>query len=291
MIDRWPENVRNVFCECGVEVMETRRISGIGVIDANSGRGEWNVNVMELVDAGSDQLSTDLSRRGFLRKLGGLAAVAVAGGAALKIRGAGAASTFLKTTSALNLRTGPGPRRRIILVIPNKTVVSYMGESKYGYHKVGYQGTVGWAYADYLVDSDDGETEIPVPVGTARTNDYVNFRSGPSTRSGVIRVLPPNTKVDVFDIWENGFRKAAYAQVNGWIYDDYLGPQSGPLGGYVTTTTALNLREEPNTKSNVLAVMPKGSRAFRGDEIANGFLGVTYNGMFGWAHMDYLVSD
>src|SRR5215211_435683 len=136
--------------------METRRTNGYGVIDANSGRGDWNVNVMEIVDAGTDQLSTDLSRRGLLRKLGGLAAVAVAGGAALKIRGAGAASTFLRTTSALNLRTGPGPRRRIILVIPNNKLVNYLGESKYGYHRVNHQGTVGWAFADYLVDDDGG---------------------------------------------------------------------------------------------------------------------------------------
>jgi uncharacterized protein YgiM (DUF1202 family) len=62
------------------------------------------------------------------------------------------------------------------------------------------------------------------------------------------------------------------------------------LGGYVVTTTALNLREEANATSRVLAVMPKGAKAFRGDVIANGFLGVTYKGISGWAHMDYLES-
>jgi uncharacterized protein YraI len=250
-----------------------------------------NVNVLNLVDSGTDQMASDLSRRGLLRKMVGAAAVAVAGGAALKIGGVGAASTFLKTTSALNLRTGPGPRRRIMLVIPNKTVVSYLGQSKYGYHKVSYQGTDGWAHADYLVDSDDGGNEGEAPVGTARTTDTVNFRNGPSTSARVIRVLPPNTKVDVFDVWENGFRMVGYAQVTGWIYADYLGDQSGPLGGYVRTTTALNLREEPNTRSRILALMPKGTRVARGDEVANGFVAVTYKGIFGWAHMDYLVSE
>ena len=245
---------------------------------------------MEIVDAGTDQLSTDLSRRGLLRKLGGLAAVAVAGGAALKIRGAGAASTFLRTTSALNLRTGPGPRRRIILVIPNNKLVNYLGESKYGYHRVNHQGTVGWAFADYLVD-DDGGNGAEEPVGTARTNDSVNFRSGPSTSSSVIRVLPPNTTVDVFDVWENGFRMVGYAQRTGWIYADFLGVQGGPVGGYQRTTTALNLREEPNTSSRILALMPKGTRLGRGDQVVNGFVAVTYNGIFGWAHTDYLVSD
>jgi len=249
-----------------------------------------NVNVLKLVDAGSGQLNTELSRRGLLRKLAGATAVAFAGVTALKINGAVAASSFMKTTSALNLRTGPGPRRRVMLVIPSNTVVSYLRESKYGYYKVRYESTVGWAHADFLEETDAGE-EIPVPVGTARTNDTVNFRNGPSTSARVIQVLPPNTKVDVFDIWRNGFRMVGYAQVTGWIYADFLGVQSGPLGGYVRTTTTLNLREEPNTSSRILAVMPKNAQAFRGDQIANGFLGITYNGIFGWAHMDYLVSE
>jgi len=315
-----------------------------------------------VIESGSESLSANVSRRTLLGKIAAAAAVALTGGIALAAT-AWADASFMKTTSALNLRSGPGPRRRVLLVIPEATVVSYEGQSKYGYHKVGYQGTVGWAYADYLVDADEGETEVPVPVGTttttdtvnfrngpstssrviqvlkpgttvdifdiyengfrkvgfaqvagwihtdflasdngggsddptpvgtARTNDSVNFRSGPSTSARVIQVLPKNTKIDVFDVWENGFRKVRYGQIMGWVHGDYIGGQSGPLGGYVIATSAVNLREEANTSSRILAVMPEGGRAFRGDVIANNFLNVTYKGNNGWAYKDYLVNE
>ena len=312
------------------------------------------------VGKGSGVLSAHVSRRTVLGQIVA-AAAALTGGLALAGT-ARADASFMKTTSDLNLRSGPGPRRRVLRVIPDGAVVSFEGQSKYGYHKVGYQGTVGWAYAEYLVDADEGETEVPVPVGTttttdtvnfrqgpkttskvfmvlpagttvdifdvydngfrmvgytqisgwihtaylasdggqtevpvpvgtARTNDSVNFRNGPSTSAKVIRVLPANTKVDVFDVWENGFRMVGHAQVTGWVHGDFIGGQSGPLGGYVIATSAVNLREEASTSSRILAVIPEGGRAFRGDVIANGFLGVTYNGISGWAHMDYLESE
>jgi uncharacterized protein YraI len=314
-----------------------------------------------VIESGFESLSGNVSRRTLLGKVAAAAAVALTGGLAVAATALADAS-FMKTTSALNLRSGPGPRRRVLLVIPEATVVSYEGQSKNGYHKVGYQGTVGWAYADYLVDAGEGETEVPVPVGTttttdtvnfrngpstsasvyrvlpagttvdifdvyengfrmvgfaqvegwihtdflasdnggsevptpvgtARVNDSVNFRSGPSTSAKVIQVLPKNTRIDVFDVWENGFRMVGYAQVVGWVYGDYIGGQSGPLGGYVIATSAVNLREEANTSSRILAVIPEGGRAFRGDEIANNFLNVTYNGNNGWAYMDYLRNE
>jgi hypothetical protein len=34
--------------------------------------------------------------------------------------------------------------------------------------------------------------------------------------------------------------------------------------------------------------MRKGAKAFAGDVIANGYIGVNYNGINGWAHTDYL---
>jgi uncharacterized protein YgiM (DUF1202 family) len=245
----------------------------------------------DFVESGSDLLSAGITRRQLLRKMAGVGAFAAAGGLGLVLK-AGSASAdtgFYRTTSALNLRTGPGIRRRIILVIPDKAMVTSLGQSKYGYRKVAYQGTEGWAHGDFLEVTNGGSTEVPERIGFGQTTDSVNFRNGPSTSARVYQVLKAGTTVDVFDAEENGFRMVGYAQVVGWIHSDYLSV-GGPLGGYVRTTAALNLREEPNTSSRVLALMPRGATAFRGDVIANGFLGITYNGIFGWAHMDYLES-
>jgi D-alanyl-D-alanine carboxypeptidase len=246
---------------------------------------------LDLVETGSVLLTATVSRREVLHKAAGFGAVAAAVSLGLSVRGGSALADdtgFYRTTSSLNLRTGPGLRRRVILVIPSDTGVESLGKSKNGYRYVAYHGVAGWAHGDYLEATDD--IEVPMVTGTAQTTTGVNMRNQPSTSASVYRVLPEGTTVDVFDVWENGYRMVGHAQVTGWIYADYLDAGGGPLGGYVVTTIALNLREEANTSSRVLTVMPKGAKAFRGDVIANGFLGVTYNGKSGWAHMDYLES-
>jgi uncharacterized protein YraI len=247
----------------------------------------------EIVEIGKGKLMETTTRRSFLKRAAGAGAVAAAVGIGLKLDGSVSAqeSSHYRTTSALKLRTGPGPRRRVILIMPQNAVVTYAGQSKYGYRKVSYQGTVGWAHADYLEVSNGGSTDVPVPVGSMQTTDSVNFRWEPSSSSKVIQVLKPGTVVEVFDYFANGYRMVGYANIAGWVHMDYLAEVEGPLGGYVRTTSALNLRAEPSTSSKVLAVMPKNARAFRGDVIANDFLGVTYNGIFGWAHTDYLVTE
>jgi uncharacterized protein YraI len=246
----------------------------------------------DFVESGSGLLAAGISRRQLLKRMAGVGAFAAVGGLGLALKTGLALADdtgFYRTTSSLNLRTGPGPRRRVILVIPNNAMVTSLGQSKYGYRKVSYQGTEGWAHGDYLDETNGGSTDVPVPVGLGQTTDSVNFRNGPSMSARVFQVLKAGTTVDVFDIEENGFRMVGFANIQGWVHSDYLS-LGGPLGGYVRTTAALNLREEPSTSSRVLAVMPKGATAFRGDVIANGFIGVTYNGIFGWAHMDYLES-
>jgi bifunctional autolysin len=224
--------------------------------------------------------------------MAGVGLVAAAAGAGLALTGEVASADdtgFFRTTSSLNLRTGPGVRRRVILVMPSGAMVTSLDKSKNGFRYVSYQGTKGWAFADYLEITNGGSSdEVPVPYGNLQTTDSVNFRWQPSLSSSIIQVLPAGTVVDAFDVFENGFQMVGYAQIAGWVHTDYLGSVEGPLGGYVVTTTALNLRAEANFSSRVLTVMPKGAKALRGDVIANDFLNVTYNGKSGWAHRDYL---
>ncbi len=196
-------------------------------------------------------------------------------------------SSHYRTTSALNLRTGPGVRRRVILVLPANAVLTSVGLSKYGYRKVSYQGTVGWAHADFLTATNGGSTDTPIPVGFAVTTSSVNFRVEPSTSANVIRVLPAGTSVEVFDYFSNGFRMVGYANQTGWVYLDYLEAGGAPAG-YLTTDSALNLRTEPNTSAKIILVIPKGMAVRSGDELSNGFRRVNYQGTNGWAYDAYL---
>lgn len=62
--------------------------------------------------------------------------------------------------------------------------------------------------------------------------------------------------------------------------------------GYFRTTAALNLRAQPSTASQVLAVIPYGEAVLAVGPESNGFLNVNYGTKTGWAYGQYLtVSD
>src|SRR4051794_5860322 len=61
-------------------------------------------------------------------------------------------------------------------------------------------------------------------------------------------------------------------------------------GDATVNVDALNLREQPNTSSRVLAVMPNGARVHvKGDGQQDGFVPVTYGEQEGWAWAEYLT--
>jgi SH3-like domain-containing protein len=66
-------------------------------------------------------------------------------------------------------------------------------------------------------------------------------------------------------------------------------PASAAAGPGYVTITSLNLRSKASTSGKVLAVMPLGSFVKELDGQKNGFLKVEYQGIVGWAYMDYLA--
>jgi uncharacterized protein YgiM (DUF1202 family) len=62
---------------------------------------------------------------------------------------------------------------------------------------------------------------------------------------------------------------------------------------YVTTTVALNLRNEPSLSAKVILVLPKGTKVRWTDQVVNGFRYVVYEnnqtGTPGWAFDKYLA--
>lgn len=68
------------------------------------------------------------------------------------LSGSFAVGTRLQTTTALNMRTGPGTGYAIITVLPQGAVVTLAASSPSGsWYKINYQTKVGWAHGNYLV--------------------------------------------------------------------------------------------------------------------------------------------
>jgi uncharacterized protein YraI len=216
-------------------------------------------------------------------------AAVVAAGTAVARSASADATGFLRTTSALNLRTGPSLDRRIILVLPENVMVTDLGAAENGFRYVSYQGTDGWAFGEYLVDTDGGSSDEPEITGAAITSTDINLRSGPSTDHQVLRVVVEGSLVHTSSTVENGFRYVVHGDLAGWMYEDYLlWNVDGPVPATVTTTSDLNLRKEPSLSAPVLAVMPEGTAVRPTGAAAYDFAEVVYGALTGWAHTSYL---
>ena len=143
------------------------------------------------------------------------------------------------TTASLNVRSGPATSYAVRLTMPRGARVDVMGGAQSGFLPVRYNGTKGWASADYLstgggaTQPDPAPTPVPSPggetVGYKVTTAAVNMRSGPSTSNSVLTVLPPGTRVDITGSAQGGFLPAKWAGRSGWVSAQYLAePGSTP---------------------------------------------------------------
>jgi uncharacterized protein YraI len=206
------------------------------------------------------------------------------------------------TTTALNLRSGPGTNYNVQLVMPQGAKVQASTNSdlhKNGFVKVGYNDNYGWASEDYLADggadtggnthTGGGTEDI---VGVAVTTSDVNFRQGPGFDNGIQFVIENGAQVAITNIVENGFRYVWHAGSDGWIYDVYLTRDND--GGYATSGTAkttdyVNFRSGPSLDQSVIKVLQPGTKVEVTKIFENGFRQVSINGTKGWIHDDYLA--
>lgn len=70
------------------------------------------------------------------------------------------AAVTASTTTELNLRSGPGPAAGIVAVMPEAAMVDVEGCTTTDWCKVTYDGTEGWAYSPYLVNTTTPEPTV-----------------------------------------------------------------------------------------------------------------------------------
>lgn len=134
---------------------------------------------------------------------------------------------------------------------------------------------------------------------TATTTDALNLRTGPGTGDSIITTMPVGASVSITGDPTNGFYPLEYNGYAGYAHGDWISVGGAPgataFDGATGTTYvvdgALNLRTGPSTDHPVIMVMPGGAAVERTGEYGNGFLGVVYNGTFGFAFSDYLSTS
>ena len=125
-----------------------------------------------------------------------------------------------RTTTSVNLRSGPSSSHSVLRVVAAGATVEISGTVQNGYRYVVHQGLAGWIFDQYLAPSVPGDG--PYDPNYATTTAALNLRAEPSLSARILRVMPSGARVRLLDGYANGFRKVSYDGTTGWARTDYL---------------------------------------------------------------------
>jgi uncharacterized protein YgiM (DUF1202 family) len=115
------------------------------------------------------------------------------------------------TTSAVNLRSGPGTNYNVILMIPADANVDVYDEYANDFWLVRYQGQFGYVHSNFLTSSGSS------PANYLMTTTALNLRDQPSTAGQILTVVPGGAQVVADSAISNGYRAITYGQISGWV--------------------------------------------------------------------------
>jgi len=204
----------------------------------------------------------------------------------------------LVTTGAINMRSGASTSHSVIRTLAANTSVEVLENQANGWSRVRHNGTSGFIRSDLL--SESGSTPAqPAQPTTLLTTGTVNMRSGPSTSNTVIRLLSPNTSVEVTGT-QGEWSSVRHNGTNGFIRSDLLSaagspltspaPSTGAAIATLRTVTEVNLRSGPSTSHERIRVLPANTSVDVIENHANGWSSVRHNGTSGFIRSDLLGS-
>ena len=185
-----------------------------------------------------------------------------------------------RTTEYVNFRSGPGTNYSSKGVIALGTTVTVTDTSNSEWYAVRLSnGSTGYIFAQYLkLNSSSSATATPAPSGSeqsAKTTEYVNFRSGPGTNYSSKGVIASGTTVTVTDTSNSEWYAVRLANGStGYIFAQYLKvtgtssatptptPTQAPSNdGTVQAklTADVNLRRGAGTNYGVIKVIGTGT--------------------------------
>jgi uncharacterized protein YgiM (DUF1202 family) len=241
-------------------------------------------SVIQVIPSGSTVNTTGAVQNGFTRLTYGGSTGWVS---SQYLSGSSQPTTATVVDGALNLRSGPGTTYSVLTVMPNGATVTITGALTTGFYPVTYNGTAGYASADFLQLSS-------TQSATALAN--LNLRSGPGTSYNVLLVIPNGSQVTLTGGLTNGFYPLTYNGTAGYASAGYLQiggvtptPTPTPTNRTGYTTANLRLRSGASTTAGVLLVIPNGAAVTVTGAATSGFYPVTYSGTSGYASTSYIT--
>ncbi len=116
----------------------------------------------------------------------------------------------------LNLRETPSASGRIILTVPEGTLVN-LSTKQDQWYKTTYQGQTGWISADYvtaIAESKPKQGKITAAGG-------LNLRETPALTGNILTMIPTDTLI-YLAAEQDQWYKTTYQGQTGWVYADYV---------------------------------------------------------------------
>ena len=210
-----------------------------------------------------------------------------------------------KTTEYVNFRSGPGTNYSSQGIIASGTTITVTDTSNSEWYAVRLSnGSTGYIYAEYISMSTGGSTSNG-EERSAKTTEYVNFRSGPGTNYNSKGVIALGTTVTVTDMSNAQWYAVRLSNGStGYIFAEYISftgsntpsataaPTQAPSNGSeqsAKTTEYVNFRSGPGTNYSSKGVIASGTTVTVTDRSNSQWYAVRLaNGSTGYIFAQYL---
>lgn len=215
------------------------------------------------------------------------------------IPAAAAGVSGARTTAALNMRSGAGTDKSIVMTMPKGAEVIVQSTSN-GWSKIVYNNTVGYASAQYLSPAD----KVSGSFGTGTiSGSNVRMRSGAGTSNSIVGTYDKGTQMKITGAQGNWYA-VSYSGKTGYVSADYMTISASAQGGSepskptetAPTTggykgaiigTSVRMRSQPNTNSSTLGYYSNGVVMTVYGSV-DGWYKAGYNGKVGYVSASYI---
>ncbi|HEY6687935.1 MAG TPA: SH3 domain-containing protein, partial [Propionibacteriaceae bacterium] len=198
------------------------------------------------------------------------------------------AGTVKITTTALNLRTGPGLSYRVIKVLKGGTKVTLTGSTARGWAQLANGKSTGWSSMQYLTSSTTGR---PAIIGKRVATADLDIRTTSGANAKTVAEVKKGTALSVTGAIQNGRAQIIYKGAIRWVTAKYLTnlksnlpapPKLPKITGTRYATATLNIRSTYADKYKLISEVPRGTKLSITGVVKNGRMQIIFEKAVRW---------
>jgi uncharacterized protein YgiM (DUF1202 family) len=204
------------------------------------------------------------------------------------------ADTVKITTTALNLRSGPGLSYRVIKVLKAGTKVTMTGKTARGWAQLVNGRSTGWSSMQYLASSTTGR---PAIIGKRVATADLDIRTTSGADAKTVAEVKKGTALSVTGAIQNGRAQIIYKNAIRWVTAKYLTnlksslptpPKLPKITGTRYATATLNIRSTYADKYKLITEVPRGTKLKITGVVKNGRMQIIFEKAVRWVTAKYL---